>query len=140
MIPKNIGVRPIFTHSLPLIIPKVNYQEVFKKTGGLHAAALYSSSGEFIRLFEDIGRHNALDKLIGSMIDDHSLKDVIILLSGRTSYEMIQKVASIGIGVLVSIGPPSSMAIEQASQEGITLIGFLKSDSFNIYACSERIV
>ena len=115
------------------------HQDVFNQTGGLHAAALFDVNGSYVRLYEDIGRHNALDKLIGSMLEN--LKgDGLILLSGRSSFEMIQKTACIGVGVLVSIGPPSSMAIELAEQEGITLIGFLKEDTFNIYSCSERIV
>lgn len=115
------------------------HQDVFNQTGGLHAAALFDVNGSFVRLYEDIGRHNALDKLIGSMLTNLN-SDGLILLSGRSSFEMIQKTSCVGVGLLVSIGPPSSMAIELAEQEGITLIGFLKEDTFNIYSCPERII
>ena len=113
-------------------------QENFNETGGLHAAALFDPSGKLISIREDVGRHNALDKLIGANISLDT-KRAIILVSGRLSFELVQKTAMFGASILVSIGPPSSLAIETADKEGITLVGFLKNDSFNIYTHSQRV-
>lgn len=113
-------------------------QQNFNETGGLHAAALFDASGKLISIREDIGRHNALDKVIGANIDRPS-GCTVILVSGRLSFELVQKAAMFGASILVSIGPPSSLAIDTADKEGITLVGFLKNDSFNIYTHPQRI-
>ena len=117
-------------------------QDAFGITGGLHASALFNVNGEILHLFEDVGRHNALDKLIGQQINEHSLplSKYGLMLSGRTSFELVHKSALAGIPIIVAIGAPSSLAIEAAWEYEITLIGFLNSDRFNIYSYPKRIV
>ncbi len=117
------------------------HQNIFNQTGGLHASAIFNLNGDLIILREDVGRHNALDKLIGSclMNDKIPLNDSILLLSGRASFELIQKASMAGIKIIVAIGAPSSLAVELAKECNITLIGFLKSNQFNIYSLPDRI-
>ena len=121
---------------LPSVL-KAN-QEQFTHTGGVHAAGLFDQQGNLVAIREDIGRHNALDKLAGCNLNT-DVSDKVIVVSGRSSYELVQKTAMLGVPILLSIGPASSMAAMIADQEGITLVGFLSEHSFNIYTHPERI-
>lgn len=116
-------------------------QEIFESTGGLHACALFNLNGDLVTLREDVGRHNALDKLIGSHLLNNRLffENKIVLLSGRASFELVQKAAMAGIPFIAAIGAPSSLAIDLAKEHNITLAGFLKRNTFNIYSCPENI-
>lgn len=116
-------------------------QQLFESTGGLHAAALFNSAGELLALREDVGRHNALDKLIGWGVINRQLPfhDKVILVSGRASYELLQKCAVAGAPIFCAVSAPSSLAVEVAEQFGITLIGFLRGERFNVYNGIERI-
>ena len=118
-----------------------NSQQNFQSTGGLHASALFDREGNLKLLREDVGRHNALDKVIGNQFlqGKISLYDSILLVSGRASFELVQKATIAGIPIMVAIGAPSSLAIDLAQEKGVTLIGFLKSDRFNIYTHQNRI-
>lgn len=113
----------------------IKQQSLFSATGGIHAAAIFNPNGELIAMHEDVGRHNALDKLIGEQLKKGNLPlaDKTLLLSGRASFELIQKATMAGIPTIVSVGAPSSLAVELAKENGQILIGFLKETSYNRY-------
>jgi len=120
----------------------INEQSEFSKTGGIHASSLINNSGKVIVTREDVGRHNALDKLIGyahknRLIDNHSQ---FIACSGRLNFELVQKALMSNIGVMIGVGAPTSLAIDLAKRFGMTLLGFVKKNSFNIYTNKERII
>jgi FdhD protein len=116
-------------------------QSAFTYTGGLHAAALFDKSGKIILMREDVGRHNALDKVIGNALtQDLPLHDKIVLMSSRASFELIQKVIVANIPVIATIGAPSSLAIETAQRFGVILLGFVKEDRFNVYSGGEKLL
>lgn len=126
-------------HSLPAQLRKA--QAAYAATGGLHAAGLFTREGDLVASFEDVGRHNAMDKLIGSRLlaDALPLADSIVLLSGRAGFELVQKAGAAGVPLLAAIGAPSSLAIDLAEQAGMTLVAFLRDGSFNVYAHGARL-
>ena len=116
-------------------------QSEFSKTGGIHASGLFNSDGKLIALREDVGRHNALDKLIGCALEKKQFdpKDQFITCSGRLNFELVQKVLMTDIGIMIGVGAPTSLAIDLANKFDITLIGFVKRDSFNIYTNNKKV-
>ncbi len=117
-------------------------QSEFAKTGGIHASGLFSSSGKLISLREDVGRHNALDKMIGDSLLNNYLKpnEQFIACSGRLNFELVQKALMTNIGLMIGVGAPTSLAIDLANRFDMTLIGFVKEDSFNIYTNNQKVI
>lgn len=119
-----------------------NFQENFNFSGGIHASAIFDLNGELIDIKEDVGRHNALDKLIGSVVQksEFPLFEHVLFLSGRVSFELVQKASMVGLRMICAVGAPSSLAVDLAEELDITLVGFLREKRFNIYSAPERIV
>ena len=134
---------PVVTPEMLLALPDRlrEGQAVFGATGGLHAAGLFDPAGMMLALREDVGRHNALDKLVGSRLlaGELPLHDRVLLVSGRVSFELIQKAAVAGIPILAAVSAPSDLAVNAAERLGVTLVGFLRGDGFNVYARRDRV-
>ena len=135
----NIKINSSVIIGLPQLLRQ--QQDIFEHTGGLHASALFDCTGNLLLLREDVGRHNALDKLVGACLAAGTLplNQHILLLSGRASFELIQKAAMAGIKIVCAVGAPSSLAVEMANDLDITLIGFLRDKRFNIYSGKQRV-
>jgi FdhD protein len=127
---------------LPGLVDKLRAgQGVFDRTGGLHAAGLFNADGTLVHLREDVGRHNAVDKVVGRSLIDGALpaSSSILVVSGRAGYEIVQKAISAGIPVLAAVGAPSSLAVALAREFNLTLVGFLRGDRYNVYAGPDRL-
>jgi len=149
------SIEVLKTNKIDLSFPKINYniilkspellqnnQSEFSKTGGIHASALIDNNGKVIAVREDVGRHNALDKLIGHVLKNKIIKpeNQFIACSGRLNFELVQKALMSNIGLMAGVGAPTSLAIDLAKRFNMTLVGFVKQDSFNIYSNKERII
>jgi len=135
---------PKLTKEVILQSPEIlkNSQSEFSKTGGIHASGLFASNGKLIAISEDVGRHNALDKLVGNILNNKLLnsKEQFITCSGRLNFELVQKVLMTNIGIMIGVGAPTSLAIDLASKFNMTLIGFVKKDSFNVYTNNQKVI
>ncbi len=142
--PELLDAQPKIQQQLIHLLPEKlrNQQSIFDHTGGLHAAGLFDTSGKLIALNEDVGRHNAVDKLIGSRLLEGKLPllNSIIVVSGRVSFELVQKSLMAGIPILVAVGAPSSLAIQLADENNMTIMGFVRDQRYNIYCGRERII
>jgi FdhD protein len=139
VLPAGPSVNPAL---LPALVERLRSgQGVFDRTGGLHAAGLFTRNGELVYVREDVGRHNAVDKVVGRALLDDRLPatDSILVVSGRAGYEIVQKSISAGIPFLAAVGAPSSLAVALAREFNQTLVGFLKGDRFNVYSAPERL-
>ena len=134
---------PLVDRAVILALPATlrEAQRVFEATGGLHAAGLFESDGRLVAVREDVGRHNALDKLVGWAVLDRRmpLNGLVLMVSGRVSLEIVQKAAVAGIPIVCAVSAPSDLAVEAAERFGQTLVGFLRGDGFNVYAGEERL-
>jgi FdhD protein len=134
-----VRISPQILYSLPQTLRAG--QKLFSKTGGLHAAGLFTSDGTLLCVREDVGRHNAVDKVIGWAVRDDRLplRGHLLAVSGRASFELVQKAAAAGIPLLAAVSAPSSLAVELARESGMTLAGFVRGESANVYSGTERI-
>jgi FdhD protein len=132
---------PCVDRALLAALPDRLAQPGFEKTGGLHATGLFTSQGELVTVREDVGRHNAMDKVVGrALLDDAlPLHDRILCVSGRLSFELVQKAVVAGAPILVGVGAPTSLAVQAAQDRGLTLVGFARRTSANVYAHAQRV-
>ena len=141
---KTFKTEPKLTKEIIIKSPAIlrQNQSEFSKTGGIHASGLFSSDGKLISLREDVGRHNALDKIIGDVLNKNKIdpKNQFITCSGRLNFELVQKVLMTNIGLMIGVGAPTSLAIDLANRFDMTLIGFVKEDSFNVYTNNQKVI
>ena len=138
-LPPGPKLEPEIVYSLPGKLREA--QGLFEETGGLHAAALFDAGGDLLALREDVGRHNATDKLVGwALLEGRlPLHDHVVIVSGRTSYEILQKCVAAGVPLVCAVSAPSSLAVDVARRFGVTLVGFLRGNRFNVYSVPERV-
>jgi FdhD protein len=136
-----LGAGPRVTRELLAALPGLLRQPEFDRTGGMHATGLFDARGTLLCVREDVGRHNAMDKVVGRMLLDGALplQDRLLCVSGRLSFELVQKAAVAGAGVLVGVGAPTSLAVSLAGETGLTLAGFARGDRVNVYTGLERV-
>lgn len=139
-IQSDVRVMPTVLHGLPKALREA--QETFDRTGALHAAGLFNSAGELILLREDVGRHNAVDKVVGAALFRKMLPldNSLVLVSGRAGFEIVQKCLLACVPIVAAVGAPSSLAVELAAESGMTLVGFLRDSSMNVYTGAERVL